>query len=147
MNQSTLQPLLVALLFLSSLLTSTAIERQKHRERSLFGAPKTTVSILNALPEDLDLTVHCKSGDDDLGEKILQFNGTYEWSFHVNFGVTTLFFCSFSWRNAAGSFEIYKAKRDMNWRCPTYCSWAARDDGVYGYKESDHVNDIHFPWP
>ncbi|KAK2647085.1 hypothetical protein Ddye_022280 [Dipteronia dyeriana] len=49
-------------------------------ESGLFRA-KRTVNITNSIYKDdlkIDLTVHCKSGDDDLGEHILPFKGPLE---------------------------------------------------------------------
>ncbi|PON74970.1 Self-incompatibility protein [Parasponia andersonii] len=84
---------------------------------------KTRVSILNNLPDNENLKLHCQSGDDDLGVNNVHLNAL-----------------------ASAKYDIYVAKRDDNFRCPTYCSWEARADGVYGYTEHEHVNDLHFPW-
>lgn len=146
MSQYILQPLFVVLLFILSILTITIAQNQLYHEKNRLGAPKTTVSILNNLPDNLDLKLHCQSRDDDLGIQIVHFNGTFVWSFHVNFFKTTSFSCSFTWRFASSTYDIYRAKRDDNFRCPTYCSWVVRDDGVYGYTENGHINDIHFYW-
>lgn len=147
------QAWLLALLFISSLVTSTSARSTSHvapapyRERALFGAPKIKVEIRNTLPEMQEVKLHCQSADDDLGVHILPFNGTFAWRFRVNFWVTTLFDCQFIWRGASATYDIYRAKRDSNWRCPTYCYWEVHDDGVYGYTELEHANDIVFPWP
>ena len=143
------QALLLTLFFISSLLitsTSTKSDDELYHERVLFGAPKIKVVILNNLPDNQEVTLHCQSQDDDLGIHVVPFNGTFEWSFRLNFWMTTLFYCQFTWRAASSTFNIYEAKRDGNIRCPTYCSWEVRDDGVYGFTEAAHKNDIIFAW-
>ncbi|POO03423.1 Self-incompatibility protein [Trema orientale] len=130
-----IQALLFALLFSPFLLTNT-----------VNGISKTTVSIFNILPDELKLTIHCKSKNDDLGIHELRSNESFAWSFRDNFFDTTLFFCGFSWRDASLSFDIYKATRDR-FRCPLNCTWVANYDGVYGYSENDGGDDIIFRWP
>jgi hypothetical protein len=50
------------------------------------------VEIQNGLYRDLDLTVHCRSKNDDLGVHILKTNATYEFNFKPNFwGENTIF--------------------------------------------------------
>lgn len=98
---------------------------------SFFHPPKTRVSILNSLQENL--TIHCKSKDDDLGTHVIGFNQTYEWKFEINFWQTTLFFCKFDLHGISATFDVFKAQRDYDDRCRVLCSWVAREDGLYGY--------------
>ncbi|KAB1227573.1 hypothetical protein CJ030_MR1G019967 [Morella rubra] len=66
------------------------------------------VQMFNNLTSGSDLTVHCKSRDDDLGVHVVRFpKGFYEFEFSINFQETTLFFCSFRWPNAFHWFDIY----------------------------------------
>lgn len=142
------QAILLVLLFISSLLiisTSTKSSDEVYGGRILFGAPQIKVAILNNLSDNQDVKLHCQSKDDDLGVHVVPFNGTFEWSFRVNFWFTTLFYCQFTWRDASSTFNIYEAKRDDE-RCPTYCPWEVRDDAVYGFTQAEHKSDIIFPW-
>ncbi|KAL5081109.1 hypothetical protein RYX36_009530, partial [Vicia faba] len=41
------------------------------------------VNIINSLEDNLDLTVHCKSADNDLGVHVLHHRETFGWSFGV----------------------------------------------------------------
>ncbi|KAK8464290.1 hypothetical protein PHAVU_011G169266 [Phaseolus vulgaris] len=95
-----------------------------------FHVPKsrlTTVIVTNELQGGRDLLLHCKSADDDLGVQHLHPQGTFSWSFKLNFFGTTLFHCSFQWDSVLHRFDIYKANRDAA-RC-SLCSWVVREDG------------------
>ncbi|PON66088.1 Self-incompatibility protein [Trema orientale] len=111
------------------------------------GRVKTTVQIYNNLGDGLNLSIHCKSKDDDLGFHEVKNNEFYEWSFHVNFAMTTLFFCTLSWRDSTGTFDMFKTNRDIN-RCVTLCTWRAKTDALHGYKQDDQENeDVFITWP
>ncbi|RDX89113.1 S-protein-like 29, partial [Mucuna pruriens] len=78
---------------------------------SFFG--KTHVSVTNALKQKEDLTIHCKSADDDLGVHLLHFNQAFEWSFRPKLIGNTQFYCSFQWQKyPLVWYDIYIAKRD-----------------------------------
>ena len=109
--------------------------------------PRITISIINDLqPDKSNLTVHCKSGDDDLGTHALVFNQSFEWSFRPNVLGTTLFFCGLGWRDAFGVFDMYRYKRDKKRGCKHYCYWEVAVDEIYGFND-DGINDIIFFWP
>ncbi|KAF4367261.1 hypothetical protein G4B88_026768 [Cannabis sativa] len=57
---------------------------------------KTTVKIFNDLDDNFDLTIHCKSKDDDLGIHVIPPWDVFSWKFRVNFSGTTLYFFRFS---------------------------------------------------
>jgi hypothetical protein len=104
------------------------------------------VEIFNDLGDGLDLTVHCKSGDDDLGVHVITYpKGFFEFDFKPNFLGTTLYFCGFQWNGSELKwFEIYNFGRDHP-QCGD-CLWKIRHDGPcqlnYGTKEYD----LCFPW-
>lgn len=77
--------------------------------------------IRNDIGLGIDLTVHCRSDDDDLGVHDILYGGVYSFSFKPNIFGATHFYCSFSWQNAEKSFDIYKDERDYS-RCED-CSW------------------------
>ncbi|KAM0988996.1 hypothetical protein FF1_012982 [Malus domestica] len=78
---------------------------------------KTVVWIYNNLGPGLDLTIHYKSKNDDLGTHVIPYQSNYQWSFHVNFWETTPFFCELSWQEGSRVFDIFVAMRD-EYRCP-----------------------------
>ncbi|MCL7051077.1 hypothetical protein MKW94_019633 [Papaver nudicaule] len=110
---------------------------------------ETLVVVLNNLPPNTMLTYHCKSKDDDLGERSLPPDNTWSWRFSVNIWDTTLYWCNFWWNENGKprqeSYQIYKAKRDMG-RCGYYCRNAIRSDGVYGFNGAMEPYLIH-KWP
>ncbi|CAJ1978878.1 unnamed protein product [Sphenostylis stenocarpa] len=75
--------------------------------------PKTTVIVTNNLEDGQDLLLHCQSADDDLGMQHLRPNASFSWSFHVNVIGTTLFHCSFQWKDVLHNFTVFKAARDV----------------------------------
>ncbi|KAK9287860.1 hypothetical protein L1049_016302 [Liquidambar formosana] len=108
--------------------------------------PRTHVTIGNDLGEGLNCTIHCKSKDDDLGVHVLQFLDNYEWSFRTNFWGTTLFFCNIKWRDAAGTFDIFKARRDYK-RCGSKCLWLVTPEGPCQFNYDSYSYDICYKWP
>ncbi|CAI0476462.1 unnamed protein product [Linum tenue] len=105
---------------------------------------KTTVQITNGLK--VQLTAHCKSKDDDIGEKSLAFDDSFGWTFYPNYIPNTLFFCSFEWDGSGGKkyFDIYDEKRDEQ-RC-TDCKWAIFHNGPCFYDEKAKLYDDCYPF-
>lgn len=95
---------------------------------------------------DYLLGVHCKSGDKDIGYKILKKGEIYDWEFGVfQFSRTALFFCGFGQgKIKKGVFDIYIAPRDYD-RCKHNCTWIAENDGIYGYSEPPQAT-LYFKW-
>ncbi|CAJ2670432.1 unnamed protein product [Trifolium pratense] len=85
-------------------------------------AGEVVVTIFNRLvvpPHPSNITVHCKSQDDDLGFHTLLYTDYYEFSFKPNFIRTTLFFCSFTWPGNPHRhyLDIYDAQHDTCEKC------------------------------
>ena len=93
------------------------------------GGGRAHVKVRNGLDGNLDLTLHCKSKDDDLGEKLLRYEQTFEFSFRpwTRLLATTLFYCSFRWQGACHWFDIYRKDRDKN-ICKD-CDWTVTQAG------------------
>ncbi|KAI3861842.1 hypothetical protein MKW92_003356 [Papaver armeniacum] len=110
---------------------------------------KTHVMVKNALSPNVTLSYHCKSADNDLGERTLAFDTTWEWSFRINFIDTTLYWCNFRWddngKHRQEGYQIFKAKRDFK-RCGYYCRNDIRPDGVYGFSGADEPYLV-YKWP
>lgn len=83
----------------------------------------THEKIINCLEGNLDLIVHCKSKDDDIGVHLLHHGESFGWSFHprVFFG-QTLFFCGFTWNGKLHWFDVYDGNNlkddcdECNWK-------------------------------
>lgn len=92
-------------------------------------AEKTTnVTITNMLDGKMDLKIHCKSKDDDLGVHVLPYTQPYSFTFKINFWGTTLFYCSFVWKNELHWFDIFDATRDK-FCSEGLCSWNIVETG------------------
>ncbi|KAL2937484.1 S-protein-like protein 5 [Bienertia sinuspersici] len=91
-------------------------------------ADQTHVGIINNLDGKINLQVHCKSKDDDLGIHVIPYLGKYEFSFKYNLRDTTLFFCGFKWDANLHWFDIYSFNRDAN-VCQNDCMWNIQETG------------------
>jgi len=88
--------------------------------------PKVVVTIKNDIapnPTPLDLTVHCKSKDDDLGFHTIKFREIYMFSFRPNVipDLNTLFWCSFTWKGSP--YRHYLDIYDERWDDCIHCNW------------------------
>ncbi|VVA26241.1 PREDICTED: self-incompatibility [Prunus dulcis] len=111
------------------------------------------VRLTNRLePSNATVTIHCKSGDDDLGDHLVALGETYEFSFKNNIWDSTLFFCNFDWvsgslgKSVSGTFDIYKARRDQE-RCLHDCNWLILETGLYSYTLRTKIWENLYSWP
>lgn len=91
---------------------------------SIFSA-SVRVNITNEIGGGHTLTLHCKSGDDDLGVHHLTPHHTFSFHFHDSVFSNTLFFCDFSWPGASHRFDIFYSMSDP---C-TKCVWKIKPTG------------------
>jgi len=87
---------------------------------------KILVYITNNIT-DLQLGVHCRNRQEDLGLQTLNFGETYSFSIFTGFE-ETLYFCKFSWTNEFHYFDIYDQARDYP-SCKTECRWKINKAG------------------
>ncbi|KAL9281426.1 putative plant self-incompatibility S1 [Arabidopsis thaliana] len=96
---------------------------------------KNIVEILNQLAPGQILKYHCRSEDDNLGVKQLNFNATpFVIRFHDEIPNLTRWNCIFrQGPNNSYSYdiEVYKAGPRLIPRCGQLRVWAARIDGIY----------------
>ncbi|CAA0818868.1 Plant self-incompatibility protein S1 family [Striga hermonthica] len=97
---------------------------------------KIHVQVINRLKNGVRLNVHCRSKDDDIGFHVLEEGDSIEWSFHLNFGMTTLFYCDVQWGDSYWHhFDAYDAGRD-SYRCDSKCRWMIGGDKLlYGFNQ------------
>ncbi|KAF5466192.1 hypothetical protein F2P56_016141 [Juglans regia] len=106
---------------------------------------KARVRISNDLGEGMDLSVHCVSGEDDLGTHLIPYHsGYYEFGFRPNFQGTTLFHCGFQWNDVSHHFDIYIANRDQK-HC-TLCLWNIKADHPCMLNEETSKYDLCYDW-
>ncbi|ESQ48239.1 hypothetical protein EUTSA_v10022389mg [Eutrema salsugineum] len=113
-----------------------------------FDNPKTTVTIYNDLGSDLPLQYHCKSNDDDLGDRVLASGGSWSFQFKPSVFGNTFFSCSFSWENQLHYFDIYKYKRDRifaKFGCRK-CGWKIRKNGPCKLNKNTKMFDVCHSW-
>lgn len=92
--------------------------------------------IINALPKNSKpLTLHCQSHDNDLGNKTLNTNEEFYFTFRRLFVGETLFFCHFWWNSKQKIFDVYN--HDIADSCGDVsrnryeCYWRVQMDGFY----------------
>ena len=110
--------------------------------------PKTHVSIINDIQPDSNLTVHCKSKNDDLGVHDIPHGGKYDIVFYPDFFGRTLYFCGMQWKDSPLKyFDIYKGKRDNSrcLKCKHY-DWSIRAGGPCMFNSKTKQFDICDPW-
>lgn len=118
-------------------------------KRSCTFTLKFTVHVINDLPANssIPLTIHCASGDDDLGYHFLNRHDDFHWDFCDNFFSRTLFFCHMWWGVNSKAFDVFNT--DIKLQCNyEICSWVARRDGLYFGGGRDPTKDLvkKFVW-
>ncbi|KAL8047254.1 hypothetical protein ABFX02_08G228000 [Erythranthe guttata] len=110
---------------------------EKKIERRAFPGQEYEVHIVNKLPinSTSPLYIHCASKDDDLGNHTLNLNDDFNWSFAMNYGLSTMFFCRFKWESKNQAYEVFN--KHLAFYCEGYnedgdiCLWSVKEDGFY----------------
>lgn len=66
-----------------------------------------SVNIINDVGGDA-IFVHCKSGDNDLGQHTVTTHQTYGFGFYPNFSGTTQYWCGFQWGSRWQGFTVWQ---------------------------------------
>lgn len=91
---------------------------------------KVHIHIVNGLPANSPtLTIHCASGDDDLGYHDLPIYGDFNFSFRENIWGRTLYFCHFWCGSKDKSFVVFFDSDGSTPSGPFY--YLVKDDGFY----------------
>ncbi|XVF16324.1 hypothetical protein REPUB_Repub10bG0021500 [Reevesia pubescens] len=106
--------------------------------------PKIHVQITNDVGEGLDLIVHCRSRDDDLGIQVIAYQNFWEFHFRPKFFSTTQFYCSMAWKDAFHWFDIFINDRDSP-KCRV-CGWSIKPKGPCRFNKDTNKFDICFKW-
>ncbi|KAG7547358.1 Plant self-incompatibility S1 [Arabidopsis suecica] len=146
-------PIFILIIFITTKLSqadqnnNSPVPNDPSSTNSLFPGGKITVEIINDLGNQLTLLYHCKSKDDDLGNRSLQSGESWSFRFGRQFFGRTLYFCNFDWPNESHSFDIYKDHRDSSgdtW-CEK-CVWKIRKTGPCRFSDVTKQFDICYPW-
>ncbi|KAM0059113.1 putative plant self-incompatibility S1 [Helianthus debilis subsp. tardiflorus] len=82
-----------------------------------------------------DIVAHIKSGDDDLGNHTIPFNGNYNWSFCDRIDGRTLFYGYFWWGSKFTSLALFddelRGPCALNKESGQHCYWLVRPGGFY----------------
>ncbi|KAK7393330.1 hypothetical protein VNO78_21883 [Psophocarpus tetragonolobus] len=110
---------------------------------------KWHVYIVNGLSNNQNLWVHCKSSDNDLGTQILSQGSNFTWSFRIDFGHSTLFWCHLKKENVCESarFDAFWFDDRLFEKCGwKNCVWTARDDAIYLTTLDGKVSQLYYQW-
>ncbi|KAL9239538.1 hypothetical protein vseg_013848 [Gypsophila vaccaria] len=109
---------------------------------------KITVHVVNALPDNEPLTVHCKSKDDDLGQHTIGVTQEVNWTFHENFFLTTLYYCDMWWSKARGHFDVFTSDgKILEDACKLKdCRWEVRAEALFLYNRKTKMFEEHYKW-
>ncbi|PWA37856.1 plant self-incompatibility protein S1 family [Artemisia annua] len=105
-----------------------------------------------------NLKAHCRSGDDDIGEKSLTVPQYFHWTFRMNIIGSTRFICNFRWMADENTvlkdktFDVFNIR--IMYRCGerfdvNNCYWLVRKDGFYFAKDDKPFPDgwqLLFNW-
>ncbi|XP_010040377.3 self-incompatibility protein S1 [Eucalyptus grandis] len=105
------------------------------------------VSVKNRLGSGKNMTLHCQSEDDDLGEQNVADGSEFGWDFNVNVWGTTLFYCDMGWESVQDyQFDAYSFARDLV-RCDAQCLWLVSEEGMYGFNGQTGFWEYIYQWP
>lgn len=113
------------------------------RRQNIVFNPKLYVEVYNKFSSG-SFNIHCKSKQDDLGFHDIWSAQFYQFHFRMDVSARTLFFCTIQSQYGHATFDVYYAQRDID-RCKR-CLWDVTQDGIYGFKEKGHVQDITINW-
>ncbi|KAM6544715.1 hypothetical protein CsatB_025451 [Cannabis sativa] len=141
-------PLFVLVILFSSILdhnNSLLCEGSRDIDIPLPTPPQSSsdVVIIKNRVKKSDLTVHCKSKNDDLGVHVLKYDQSYRFSFTPNFWRSTLFFCGFKWKGEFHWFDIYKTHHRFVYHIN---SWIILPTGPCLYNSNHQAYDYCYPW-
>ncbi|GER51449.1 plant self-incompatibility protein S1 family [Striga asiatica] len=100
---------------------------------------KVRVTLVNTIPVNPPVSMHCWSKDDDLGHHKLASNQSWGFGFCLK-PFSTLFACHLHWGRAHAAFDVYDAKwvilpcEDDNhctWKIDEYGVWPARVPNIF----------------
>ncbi|KAL5824046.1 hypothetical protein ACOSQ4_021946 [Xanthoceras sorbifolium] len=126
------------LLVVLTLLTCT-FNTEKNLVAALFQSQ--TVIVRNSLGAGSVMRIHCKSGDEDLGEYYLGFNAAFEWSFRVLW--RTMYWCNLYWdNNRYQKIHAFDVDRRDDEFCKPICVWKIKQDGAYCMRDDPNNQDF-----
>lgn len=91
------------------------------------GYSESHVTVANTIVGN-PITVHCYSGDNDLGYHRLAYLQPFSWSFRYSLIGNTKFICTITTSYGSGSYVVYGNDIMLN-RCGLNCLWQVQTGG------------------
>ncbi|KAI4346095.1 hypothetical protein L6164_013177 [Bauhinia variegata] len=101
--------------------------------------PPVHVVMTNNLAGGMDVTIHCKSKNDDLGEHLVHSSQSWDFTFRPSYWNSTDLYCSFQWQGSVHWFDVYTEKRDF-YTC-TECKWSIREKQICRFNDKSGSYD------
>ncbi|KAK8689956.1 hypothetical protein V6N13_088662 [Hibiscus sabdariffa] len=109
---------------------------------------RTEVIIKKLVQPETDLTIHCKSKDDDLKVQVLPYNGYFKFDFVPSAFKKTLFHCRMEWNGKSHWFDVYDGERDSGAFYDNFVAWTILASGpcTSHRLDSPGLNSFCRPW-
>ncbi|GLU08765.1 hypothetical protein SLE2022_256550 [Rubroshorea leprosula] len=117
--------------------------------RGLFHPELLHVRMFNYIGPDSELSLHCRSKDDDLGLQKIPYKVSWGFRFHSNPWGTTQFYCNFAWQDQSHWFDIFINKRDYDYdevEAHPWYLWTIQPAGACKLNYNTNIFDICYPW-
>lgn len=92
--------------------------------------PKHTLHFINEIPNS-QITLRCRSKEDDLGFHTLKTHDDYHFKFCQQFFGRTLYACDVKWADKKASFHGFDIELGQEWCVEYVCKWTMMPDGIY----------------
>ena len=89
--------------------------------------PTAFVKITNHLSHGMVLTIHCHSGNLDLGVHAVPHNAAYSFYYEPSLLSSTIVTCNFQWPGQSKYYDIYSYYRDQT-KCGEDCEWEVSEE-------------------
>ena len=101
-----------------------------------------------------DMTVHCKTVDNDLGiHRSLKLGDDYQFNFNYNVLKPTVYWCKVDKPNAYIFFQCFWPEKNSTWlrdRCRDgdvgTCTWKFKDGGIYLRNNAANTDELVHTW-
>ncbi|KAI4331386.1 hypothetical protein MLD38_029577 [Melastoma candidum] len=130
----------IKLLFTLVVVAASFMQRNP-TARSLLAYDVAHVYLFNDIEYGPTLYAHCYSKDDDLGEQVLNWKESWDFSFGLDFFGGSEFYCRFKFNDESHLYPIYLQKRDQ-YNCFT-CYWFITKNGPCRNPSNYTRNECH----
>ncbi|KAK9677540.1 hypothetical protein RND81_11G150400 [Saponaria officinalis] len=104
---------------------------------------KYTIRIINKIGTSPKVSLRCQSKDDDLGTHVLGYGEEFNWTFRVNFMMSTLYFCHFQWKDKDITFDVFEVYLGST-MCDREYIWEVKEDAFYQGCEGEIPKEAYY---